>query len=169
MTLMLPPLPRRYQSSADAQPLWDRVGGCVVVSDGSSPWLLVARLDGARVDTLPIPMLTRTARERSEDADLLRRMGVNDRGSRPPALPLRVYDLIADPDGWVWILPVQPPDEIKEGLEVLRVPIGDGQAIIDTVPAFPRAFGSEGTVYGTRRDREGLARLARFAAAGSGG
>jgi len=93
-------------------------------------------------------------------------MGVNDRGSLPPALPLRVYDLVADPDGWVWILPVQPPDGTRGGLEVLRVSIGHGQGIIDTAPAFPRAFGPEGTIYGTRRDRERLARLARNAAAG---
>ena len=168
VTLWLPPLPARHQGSGDAQPLWDLVGGCVVVSDGSSPWLLVAQLDGARVDTLPIPLPARTVPESSEDAAMLRRLGVNDRRS-PSALPLRIYDLVADPDGWVWILPVQPPDGIKGGLEVLRVPIGHGEAVIDTAFAFPRAFGPEGTVYGTRRDREGLVRLARFPGSGSAG
>lgn len=167
VSMVLPPLPGRHQSAAEAQPLWDLVGGCVVVSDGSSPALLVAQLDGSRVDTVPIPLPMRTVPESGEETDLLRRMGASDRGSRPPALPLRIHGLIADPDGWVWILPVQPPDRIKGGLELLRVPIGHGQAIIDTAPAFPRAFGPEGTVYGTRRDPEGFARLARFAAAGS--
>jgi hypothetical protein len=70
-----------------------------------------------------------------------------------------------DSDGWVWILPVQPAGGIDEGIEVLRVPIGHGEVLFDTVPAFPIAFGTDGAFYGIIWDSAEYPRLGRFAAA----
>jgi hypothetical protein len=168
----LPPLPRekngaQYQSLREAQPLWDLTQRCVVVSDGSSPWLWVAALDETFVDTLQIPLPQREARESEDEATLMRRMGASRRRSIPPALPLHVRDLAIDPDGWVWLLLLPAEPGLAEGLEVLRVPIGRGEAVVDTVPAFPVAFGPPGTFYGIVRDSDGYRRLARFSARGA--
>lgn len=57
-------------------------------------------------------------------------------------------DLILDPDGFVWLLPVQPDQPVPGGVEVLRVPLGGGSVVTDTVPAFPRAFGPPGVYFG---------------------
>ena len=32
-------------------------------------------------------------------------------------------------------------------MEVVRVPLGGGEAVLDTVPGFPRAFGAPGVFY----------------------
>lgn len=175
LSIELPPLPTdehgaQHQSLREAQPVWDMAGSCIVVSDGSSPWLLVSSLDGSLLDTVRYPLPRRTvAPDDDETSRLQQRLGVARRRSVPPALPLGVRDLSVDPDGWVWILPVQPTAGLDGRVEVLRVPIGMGRTVFDTVPAFPIAFGSDGAFFGVTRDSAGYRRLGRFPSDDRGG
>jgi hypothetical protein len=72
-------------------------------------------------------------------------------------------DLVADLDGYLWILPVQPRGAEGAGVEVLRVAVGTGRAETDTVPAFPLAFGPPGVYYAALRDADGVLSLVRYA------
>jgi hypothetical protein len=159
VSLDLRPLPRlkegrsrpSYEGPLEAQPVWDLAGACVVVSDGSSPWLLVANLHGGRVDTIPIPLPMRRPAFSRKTVD--------------PSTPMHLSDLITDPDGWVWILPVQADGRLQaDTLEILRVGLGLGTTVVDTVPAFPSAFGPPGVAFGRQRDADGNTRLATFRA-----
>jgi hypothetical protein len=133
---------------AQALPLWDSNGRCVVASDGAEPLLIYATL-GGRQDSVPIPIPDRVDRN-ERYADKLGGL-VPPGGLAPPTAPTRIVDLVLDPDGFVWLLPVQQDQPIPGGVEVLRVPLGRGAAVMDTVPAFPRAFGPPGVYYaGTR-------------------
>jgi hypothetical protein len=73
-----------------------------------------------------------------------------------------VRDLVLDPDGYVWLLPVQPSPRIPDGVEVVRAPLGGGSAVLDTVPAFPRAFGAPGVYYAETRGPDGAIHVVRF-------
>lgn len=130
---------------AQARPLWDTDGACVVASDGAEPLLVYAPL-GGRQDTMRVPLPDRVDRPE----DYVERMGgLLQPGMRlaQPSAATRVRDLVIDPDGHVWLKPVQPPDGVPGGMEVLRVPLGGGEAVLDTVPAFPRAFGPPGVFF----------------------
>jgi hypothetical protein len=168
LTIELPPLPTdkrgaQHQSVREAQPMWAMAGACVVVSDGSSPWLLVSSIAGTGPDTVRFPLPDRMVSQTDEEAALLKKVGAERDRLIPPSLPLAVRDLSIDPSGWVWILPIQPERGVIAGVEVVRVPIGVGDAVFDTVPAFPIAFGSDGEFYGITLDGAGDRRLARFA------
>lgn len=145
------PVPRRTGvGPAQARPLWDANGACVVASDGAEPRLVFARLSGGRQDTIPVPLPGRA--DRAED--YAERMGgLPQSGTQmvQPTAAARVHDLVIDPDGFVWLLPVQPEKRIAGGVEVIRVPLGGGPAATDTVPAFPRAFGTPGVYYAETR------------------
>lgn len=130
---------------AHARPLWDTNGGCVVVSDGERPMLVYAPV-GGRQDTLAVPVPDRV--ERAADyAEMMGGLGLPDGRLEEPASPTRIRDLVLDPDGWVWLETVRPRDRTFRGVEVVRVPLGGGHAVLDTVPAFPRAFGGPGEYY----------------------
>jgi len=119
-------------------------------------------MDGVLVDTVRFPLPRRRTDLEQDDMELLRRLGVARDRTIPPALPLGVRDLSVDPDGWIWILPVQPARGLDGGVEVVRVPIGHGNAVFDTVPAFPIAFEAQGAFYGIIRDSAGYRRVGRF-------
>jgi hypothetical protein len=143
-------------SGREARPTFDRVGRCVVVSDGGSPFLIVGRVDGPRVDTIPIRLPLRDPVASEDEAAARRAMG----GSAPvePTLPARVQRLIADPDGWVWLQTVQPP-QLDGAIEIVRVQLGTGRQRTDTVPFFPSVFLGNGGMLGVRVDSSGSARL----------
>lgn len=130
---------------AQARPMWDSNGRCVVASDGAGPLLVYAPISGEQ-DTLRVPLSERVDRNENYAQQL---GGVVPSGFRldEPSAPARIKDLILDPDGFVWLLPVQPDEPVSGGVEVIRVPLGGGAAITDTVPAFPRAFGPPGVYY----------------------
>lgn len=140
---------RRGVGPAQASPLWDANGRCVVASDGAAPLLVYAPV-GGRQDTVRVPLPERVDRiENYED----RMRGVLPPGTRPaePSAPARVKDLVLDPDGYVWLLPMWAAEPVPGGVEVVRVPLGGGKVVLDTVPAFPRAFGPPDVYYaGTR-------------------
>jgi hypothetical protein len=128
---------------AHPRPLWDTNGACVVASDGAEPMLVYAAV-GRRQDTLPVPVPDRA--ERAADyAGMMGGLGVPEGRLEEPKSPTRIRDLVLDPDGWVWLQTVRPRG--IRGVEVLRVPLGGGEAVLDTVPAFPRAFGGPGEYY----------------------
>jgi hypothetical protein len=134
---------------AHARPLWDSNGGCVVGSDGAEPLLIVAPV-GGRQDTVRVPLPERVDRNENY-ADKLGGLPTFGTRLEEPSAPWRVMDLVLDPDGFVWLLPVQPDEPVPGGVEVLRVPLGGGTILTDTVPAFPRAFGPPGVYFaGTR-------------------
>ncbi|HEX9727915.1 MAG TPA: hypothetical protein VGA37_05380 [Gemmatimonadales bacterium] len=161
--LHLPPLPRdrrgaAFQSSREATPMWDLAGGCVVASDGSSSFLVVA--GSAGVDSIPLPRSEAVAPGMAEEDALLERLGVADRSTVDPALPRRILDLIADPDGWVWIRPVGRGPGVRAFLVNPRT----REVLVDTLPAFPLAFGPPGVFAGPIRDAHGDVRLHRLEA-----
>ena len=162
---LVPVDPRKGPGPAQALPLWDTHSACVVASDGARPLLVVAVLGGGE-DTVYVPLPNRAARA----ADYAEKMGgVLPPGTRleEPSAAARVRDLIIDPDGYVWLLPVQPRERIPGAVEVLRVPMGGGQAVLDTVPAFPRAFGPSGVYFAETYGPDGEILVTRFDRAGS--
>ena len=145
LQLGLTPLHKVTVGPAQARPLWDTNGACVVASDGAGPLLVYAPLGGTQ-DTVTVPLPDRVARAE----DFVEKMGgILPPGTRmeEPSAPTRVRDLVIDPDGFVWLLPVQPSAGIPSGVEVVRVPLGGAPAVVDTVPAFPRAFGVPGVYF----------------------
>ena len=126
--LPLPKLPGRLPaiSSEQARPRWDANGGCVVLSDGASPTLIrVDRASGA-ADTLPLPLPDRDPPPLSEEEQRAA-AAAGARGVPEPSAPLRVRDLIIDPDGTVWIRPIQPDPPIDGGIEVIRLAASTGE------------------------------------------
>ncbi|HEX6040162.1 hypothetical protein [Longimicrobium sp.] len=146
---LVPVTGRMGVGPAHASPLWDTNGRCVVASDGAEPLLVHAPV-GGRQDTIRVPLPKRVDRIENY-AERMR--GVLPPGTRlaEPSAPARVKDLILDPDGYVWLLPMWSEEPVPGGVEVVRVPLGGGEAVLDTVPGFPRAFGPPGVYYtGTR-------------------
>jgi hypothetical protein len=162
LQLGLTPLERRVGvGPAQALPLWDADDVCVVASDGTEPLLVIAPLAGGGQDTVRVPLPDRAARPE----DYAERM----KGVIPPGMEIprpsaaaRIRDLLIDPDGFVWLLPVQPSPRIAAGVEVVRVPLGGGAAVLDTVPAFPRAFGEPGVYYAETYADDGAIYVVRF-------
>lgn len=135
-----------------ARPLWAARGGCVVASDGESRWLAVSSLDAERVDTIALPLLRRDP----HPVDPERYRGLIP-GSGPVVFPepsalRRVDDIVIDPDGNVWLKPIQPKPELAAGIEVIRLSLATGRAVVDTVPRFPTEFGEPGVFYATAKD-----------------
>lgn len=166
--LELPALPRddrgaSFQSTREALPLWDVVGGCIIYSDGSSARLIVIPLDGGAWDTIPIPLHELPAVPLSEERELLGALGAAHGRDIEPALPLRIRQLAGDPDGWIWLMPVQHSAAV-DGVEVLRVSLNGRDYEYGRVPGFPKAFGHPGVFFGAVRDSSDFLRLARFAA-----
>jgi len=161
--LPLPKLPGRPPalSSEQARPRWDARGDCILLSDGASPSLVrVDRASGA-ADTLPLPLPDRAPPPISDDEQRAA-AAAGARGVPEPSAPLRVRDLIIDPDGTVWIRPIQPDPPIANGIEVIRINAGSGEAMTDTLPAFPRAFGPPGTFYAVEATADGAPLLVRY-------
>lgn len=160
LQLRLTPLRKVTLGPAQARPLWDTNGACVVASDGAGPLLVYAPL-GGRQDTVTVPLPDRVV-QAGDYADKMG--GILPPGTRleQPSAPTRVRDLIVDPDGFVWLLPVQPAAGIPGGVEVVRVPLGGAAVMMDTVPAFPRAFGGPGVYFAETRGPDGEILVARY-------
>lgn len=163
-SLALPPLPGGVgMSSEQARPRWDVRGRCVVLSDGTSPWLVRVDRETGAADTLPLPLPDRDPPPIPEDERMASRQAGARGGIPEPSAPLLVRDLVMDPDGEVWIRPVQPTPA-PDGVEVLRVSPATGAVRTDTVPAWPRAFGAPGVFYAVETSPDGVPILVRYAA-----
>jgi hypothetical protein len=162
--ISLPPLSNAMgMSSEHARPRWDVRGRCLVLSDGTSPWLVrVDRVTGA-ADTLPLPLPDRDPPPIPEEERMASRQAGARGGPPEPLAPLLVRDLVMDPDGEVWIRPVQPRPA-PHGVEVLRVSPATGEVRVDTVPAFPRAFGAPGVYFSVQASPDGVPIIVRYAA-----
>lgn len=161
----------RFRGPNQAVPLWDVAGSCTVASDGASPWLVVASLDGRDADTLAIDLPDRepAGYDRSALAELSAMAGGGRHIPEPTAIR-RISGLILDPDGHVWLLPIQPDPAPEGGVEILRISIATGEMVVDTVPAFPAAFGPPGVYFATPRaplDEPVVARLDMAAEGGA--
>lgn len=168
---LVPLEPNAGIGPAQALPLWDTNGSCVVASDGVEPWVVFASVSGGGQDTVRVSLPDRVDRPENYAE---RMKGVVQPGMRldEPSVAARVRDLVIDPDGTVWLLPVQPERGIPGGVEVIRVLLGRGRAVLDTVPAFPRTFGAPGTYYAETYTPDGAIHVVRYqtrtAAAGEG-
>jgi hypothetical protein len=145
-------------SVIEARPMFDRAGQCVVVSDGGSPFLIVGRVDGPRLDTISIRLPLRAPVATEGEAAARRASGAGSGPVPEPALPARIQRLIAAPDGWVWLQSVQPP-QLDGAIEIVRVQLTTGRQLMDTVPFFPGAFLPNGGMVGVQIDSTGSARL----------
>jgi hypothetical protein len=138
----------------EASPLWDIYGGCLVISDGGSPFVVLANIRTAAVDTVTVRLPDRVPADGGESAKLLAKIGQGGDPPPPPALLRRVQRMIVDPDGWLWIEPIQPPD-LGSQVEVWRTDIESGAMKVDTVPVFPSTFLRDGGYWGIRVSRGG--------------
>jgi hypothetical protein len=165
--LPLPALPRpggvRMNSRRQAEPHWDVHEDCAVATDGATPWLYRAALDGSARDRLPLEMPdpVLSAAELEEERRMMGMAGGGVAVPEPTALR-RVARLIVDPDGFAWVLPVQPNIIRSTALEVHLVSLATGAVEIDTVPAFPKAFGAPGVFYAQTRGPDQEILLTRF-------
>ncbi|HEX7119255.1 MAG TPA: hypothetical protein VF212_10730 [Longimicrobiales bacterium] len=160
----------QYLGPRQARPAWDAAGGCVVMTDGASPWLVVASLDGREADTVSVELPERDPP--AGDRATLERLSAQAGGGThlpEPTVIARIRDLILDPDGHVWLLPNQPDPAPESGVEVLRIALGSGRTVVDTVPAFPVAFGPPGVYYATIRAAMDEQMVARYELAAAGG
>jgi len=162
LTLGLVPLRRGAGlGPTQARPLWDAHGECVVAADGAGPLLVSASVHGGRQDSANVALPERWGNAASDAAGL---QGALPPGVRvePPTAPVRVRDLILDPDGYAWLLPVQPAERVPAGVEVVRVEVASGRSVRDTVPAFPRAFGPPGVFYAETYAQDGAIHVVRY-------
>ena len=166
-SLTLTPLPKdargaRFQGMREAVPSWDTGNGCVAITDGGSSWVLGGSLGSPSLDTLRFDLGERQLTADYSEAELLAESGATQSRLPEPAMPMRVRDLVIDPDGWVWLWPIQPAPKIFTGEEVIRISLETHRVEWDTVPGFPRAFGPPGSFYVTRAEGNGAATLLRL-------
>lgn len=170
LELTLAALPRwtngsAFRGPAQARPLWEVAAGCIVATDGEHPWLVRRPLAGGAADSLPVALPDRDP-PKMDERTYLRELnsgpGPNVRSLPGPTAVRRVLDVIADPDGHLWILPLQPRGGGRRPVEVLRVDVGTGASETDTVPAFPLAFGAPGVYYAAATDADGVVSVVRY-------
>lgn len=162
LSLVLTPRPADangipFTGPEQALPVWDMSNGCIVAGDGTDRLLVRSDLEGRAVDTLQlaIPDLGRPVVDAEQMGRLLGLAGKGRRGGFLPPSAVRQVELITiDPDGYVWILPVQDSAAAGSGVEILRMSLQSGAVERDTVPAFPLAFGQPGVFYARGGDRE---------------
>ena len=121
------------------------------MADGESEWVLRYHTSNGAVDTLRLPSHKVPPPTQSPVPDALV-AAMRSRGSSGPVsrgvVPTAVVpwsEMVADPDGHLWIRPWEPPERRRAGqVPVFRVDLSTGAVRADTVPAFPRAFGEPG-------------------------
>ena len=167
--LRLPPLPAArdgipFRGPRQTAPLWDAVGDCVVVSDGNQPFVVVTSPSHPSVaDTawFELPPVGDASGHDEEVSSLLAAAGGGSDIPEPTAVR-RIWDLIFDPDGHLWLLPAPTRADAESGIEVLRLALESGHTRSDTVPRFPEAFGPPGVYFATGRDSLGQILLEKY-------
>lgn len=145
-----------YAGPREARPLWGAFGNCAFVGDGASSWLLRIDLPSGRVDSLRIPPheVPPYRPDPKRDAAMqrfFREREIPNRATRPPQALRRYAGLIVDPDGHIWIKPWRAPNEKVS--PVFRID-PQGNAYVESLPAFPIAFGPAGVFYAIDKDPE---------------
>lgn len=167
--LRLPPLPAArdgvpFRGPRQALPLWDALGDCVALSDGSQPFVVVTSPTRPSVaDTVwfELPPVADASGHDEEVSGLLAAVGGGSDMPEPTAVR-RIWDMIFDPDGQLWILPAPARADAGSGIEVLRIALESGLTRVDTVPRFPEAFGPPGVYFATARDSLGQVLLEKY-------
>lgn len=159
----LPPAPITaegtiFEGPAEARPLWDVVGQCIVVIDGSSPTLTLIDTESGARETRLLPLPERFVDVKQANANMpFEGMTV---GPIPaPARPKRVSELTLDRAGWIWMRPTPPAPAPEAGIEVWRYHIPTGRFMFDTLPAFPRLLDASGRVVGVATDHSFVTRV----------
>jgi hypothetical protein len=172
LSLQLKPLPTGrngvgFVGPAQARPVWGWSRDCVVATDGGGGWLVRANVGRAGLDTLTfeLPDVELPRVNKEELGRLTGMVGKGQGGYLEPTLEKRVSSVVVDPDGYAWVLPAQDTAQGPLGLQIVRVSLATGQAVQDTVPAFPLAFGRPGVFYArTNIAASGIAEVARYEA-----
>lgn len=125
----------------EARPKWDVQGRCLVLNDGHHPTILYHDRSTGATDSISFEMPEYAFPE----ADVQE----FPRGIRmPPYERLgRFRDLVIDPSGAVW-LDINAVDATDSHFVARVMP--DGSVAFDTLPTFPRAFASNGRIYGVK-------------------
>lgn len=79
-----------------------------------------------------------------------------------PTAATRIWDMILDPDGHLWLLPGRTRAGEGSAIEILRIALETGRTRVDTVPRFPEAFGPPGVYFATARDSLGRDLLEKY-------
>lgn len=108
-------------------------GEHLLVLDGSA--LITFRKRDGRSAIIPIRRPLPAPLEQQDDAVLLRSIHGPQQALPEPSLPSRIRRLIAAPDGWIWLEPVQPPG-LAPRVEVLRIHLATGTQRTDTARSF---------------------------------
>ena len=142
------------------KPLWDYAVGCVVAVSGYEDFVVATNLNGADVDTIPVPLSAPDPVRDSLPSFLGR--GLQSK----PTAPIKIRDVIIDPDGYAWLLPAAQEDGLANtrGVEIVRVSLQTGVVVHDTVPAFPTEFGVVGNYYAVVLDKSGIQRIVGYRA-----
>ncbi len=148
-----------YHGPQQASPLWDLLGRCAVVTDGGSDMLHVFAIESEVRDSLLIHDLPVPEVAVGGEAELLPQMGVGGKAPDPTQLK-RIARLKVDPAGWIW-LELWKRRVPGEPVAVIRVHLGTGAQVRDTVPAFPSAFLTADEYVGVRRTADGDRELVR--------
>ena len=143
----------RFDSQRQARPLWGKASDCVLVLDGTSPWLWIIDVKESRVDSLRLPgwdvPAAGTLPSDFQDPERLRRISaVLELGKLRPGPPTalkRWAELAIDPVGHVWIKLWELDGHA--GVPVMRIDVNAGIVEQGRLPAFPRAFGAHGVFY----------------------
>jgi hypothetical protein len=154
-----------WSGPLEARALWDVAGRCAVLSDGASGILRYARLDIASpLDSVTISLPERPAATFTIPPEEARRIGFPS-DAPPPSRPRTIRQMLIDPARRIWLLGNQPGGAL-DGVEVVRVDPLAASVVIDTTPAFPIAFGPNGTAMGVVNDADGLMRFVWLRGAG---
>ena len=172
LSLQLEPLPEvaggaGFVGPAQARPLWAASQDCVVASDGGGGWVVRASLSGRGLDTLtfPLPKVAPPPIDKEEVGRLSGMVNKGQGGYLEPSREQRISSLAVDPDGYLWVLPAQDTAAIPAGLAIVRVSLATGNAMQDTVPAFPLVFGRPGVFYARKLNPiSGESRVVRYEA-----
>lgn len=151
------------QGPGGPRPIWTLDGRCLLVSDGESEWVVRYDIGTHDTDTLPLPHyavkapLASAGASSSLLAALMAARGRRPQGSASASPPdaarvLRWIDMVADPDGDVWIELSRDPSDTADGIHVYRLNMVSGVVHKDVLPAFPIAFGTPGEFYAAVRD-----------------
>ena len=151
---------------------------CAYFTDGSRDSVIILQLATGDRDTLPLPHIHPAHRKVSTDISeaerealkKLSRMSGFSLGSGKKDPPTALWwwtEIIADPDGYLWLRLWTPSESLYKRSEALVINPDDGTWQLDTIPGFPRAFGRPGVYYREMRDPEdGTPLVVRYEAGG---